>query len=272
MSNAATATKPDDDVPVQSQDVAAPSEDWQSVLKDFDQQTAPPPEAAPDNTVQNGQAQGDQIDQLLAELSGPTPEQQKIGELEGQLNSLQQQAFQKAELAAFDDACSKLQHELVDLGLNIDERFVKTNLQAMSVENPALEPAFRYRNLTPDQLRAADLEFKQRERQYNQWALAPDSPQKQQTMTALYRRGEELGLMLNSKSILQNARKQVVDRARSIPPALDYDAMETRADIAQAMRGASRPVNFKEPAPDFNGMSDNEYRNFIRKEYGISGF
>jgi hypothetical protein len=142
----------------------------------------------------------------------------------------------------------------------------------MSVERPELQIAFKYRGLTNDQRQAIEREYKQLESKYRYTQATPVTPERQQALAQMERRAQELSLMWGAQKTLRDACNEVRTRAGKIQPAVDPEISELRADIAQAMRGASRPVDFKEPAPDFSKMDNNEYRNFIRKEYGIAGF
>jgi hypothetical protein len=60
------------------------------------------------------------------------------------------------------------------LGPNVPDDYAQTQLLAMVAQKPELEIAWSYRNLTNEQLRAADLEFRQLEALYFRLQHAPN--------------------------------------------------------------------------------------------------
>jgi hypothetical protein len=252
----------------------APADSWdevQSLLDDFDRQTATP---EPDNATEqgageNGAAVSDnELDKLLADLSAPSADRQRITDLEGELSSVRAAELDRQSRADFEGFSKKLQ---ATLGPNVDEQFSRTNLLAMAAENPALEAAWRYRNLTDAERRAAGLEFQQLEVLYHRAQQAPDDPRKAQALAALEQRGQQLGLMMNAHKILNNTWREVQKRASKVAPAIDEQATADHAAVAFAVREASSG-DLPEPQVDLGKLSDVEFRKHLRDKYNISGF
>jgi hypothetical protein len=267
--DAATDITPDDvNVPATPADVTAPISDDLSggsdidrLLAEFDRATAQPAtdnNAAPDATT----PPQDDIDSFLQSLDTSSADRQRIDALTGQIDGLKAAEFQRAERADFDKFSSKLQAEL---GPNVPDDYARTLLLSMSAENPALESAWRYRNLTAEQRRAADAEFRQLEALYAQAQREPDDPRKQQVLMQMEQRGQELGLMMNARTMLNNAWRDVVKRAGKVAPPVDELATGDHNAVAALVRGASAPVDLAEPPPNFGSMSESEFQEWTRK-------
>jgi hypothetical protein len=244
---------------------AAPSstaDDIDQALAEFDSVNQPAPEPAePDQS--NAGAPEQTFDQQLAEILGPDL---RVGQLENEINSLRAAEYQRQERADFDAFSNKLQGEL---GPNVDEQFARRELLSMSVENPALVEAWKYRHITAEQRQAADREFQQLEVLYARAQQAGDDPRKAQAMAALERRGQELGLMMNAHTILNSAWRDVRNRAKSVAPPISEEATAWRAEVAAAVRSAGGRV--EDPPPKLGNLSDQEYRKYLQ-QLGIAGF
>jgi hypothetical protein len=267
--NLAEIIKPDEVSPPSEPDNSgnvsppeSPADDVDRILAEFDQATARPPA---DNA---SPVQGDDFDKLIADLAGPT-EDPRIGQLTGEINSLRAQEQARIDQADFERACGELQRAC---GPHVDDHFAERELKSALVDRPELLQVWRNRNVTSDQIQAADREFRQLERQYNRVQMAPDSPQKNKLLAEIYSRGQELGLLMNTPKIIAQLRRQVIDRAQKTPLPIDEDATAVRGEISQIMRGASRPSNYVEPPPNLGRMTDSEFREYLRKEHGIAGF
>ena len=124
--------------------------------------------------------------------------------------------------------------------------------------------------MTNDQLRAADRELREVEALYISAQQAPDGdPRKQQAIAMLEQRGLQLGYMLNARTMLNNARRAVIAKARKAPPEIDWAVSADRDLIVQSLKGASAPHDFKQPPPPFGRMSDAEFRNYTKDNYGF---
>jgi hypothetical protein len=208
----------------------------------------------------------DGVDAFLASLDTSSADRQRIDALTGEIDGLRAAELDRQSRSDFEGFSKKLQAEL---GPNVDEHFARTNLLALAVERPELEAAWRYRNLTNEQRRAADLEFKQIEALYAQAQRAPDDPRKAEALAQMERRGQELGLMMNARTMLNNAWRDVVKRAEKVKPMLDEDATQTHLDVAAAVRGASTSKMPAEPPPNLGTMSDQELRRYTREHFGF---
>src|SRR5262249_51123333 len=118
------------------------------------------------------------------------------------------------------------------------------------------------------QIRAAEKEFQQLEALYHRALAAPNDPRKQQAMSALERRGYELGLMLNSCKILNNAWRDVQKRAGKVAPLLDELASAERDAVAWAVREASSG-DIPDPPVQWGKLSANEGRQKVKDLFGF---
>src|SRR5262249_16618952 len=131
-------------------------------------------------------------------------DQKRIGELEGQVGSLQQAELERQSVRDFQGFSQKLQEQL---GPNLPDDYARTSLLAISAENPDLQAAWKYRSLTPEQVAAADREFRELEALHFRAMNSPDGdPRKPQAIAMLEQRGRELGLAMNARTIIMNAR------------------------------------------------------------------
>jgi hypothetical protein len=255
--------------PVSSPDTPAPADEFTDLLAEFDRATAasePTPEPAVDAPQPNRDAE---LDKFLAELD-TSRDSAHINNLESQLSSMRLAEEARLALADFEGWSAKLQAEL---GPNVDEKFARTNLIAMAAQDRSLEKAWAYRHITPEQRRAADLEFQQLEALHWKVQQAPDDPRKAQALAQMERRGQELGLMMNAHKILNNAWRDVLKLAEKVKPPVDELATADREAVAFSIReGGSGRGMLPEPPVQLGNLSDNEFRKHLREKYGIAGF
>jgi len=265
--------------PQETSTASLPADDWekttQKFIDEFDRSIAQPETEQP---ATNGQ---DPLDALLAELTTPSPDQQKIAELEGQLSSAQGQlsSAQSAEFLRQErEAATKWAAELQDVcsrsNPNIESDFVIREIKVLSADNPGmLEAAWQYRNLSDADLATAKRDFAAAERLYAQAVAAPDTdPRKKEALRFLEQRGAQLQAMLSARSVIRSAHNQIRKRAESVKAPYDPDVSATREEIAHLMKegGSGRGVP-PEPPVQLGGMSDAEYRAYL-KTLGIAGF
>ena len=185
------------------------------LLAEYDaktRQAEPADNADADGNIPNGTNQdaSGELDELLAQLSGPSPDQQRIEQLTGEIGSLRAAELERQSRADFDGFSKKLQAEL---GPNVDQDFARTYLLAAYADRPELAIVWANRHVTDEQLRAADREFQHLEVLYHQAQRAPDDPRKQQALAAMEQRGYQLGLLMNSRKILNDLWRDVQKRA-----------------------------------------------------------
>ena len=248
----------------------APADSWdsvQSLLDEFDRQTATPEHdsATEQGDGENGAATGDELDKILADLGGPTADQKRIGELEGEIGSLRAAELDRKSRADFEGFAAKLQKTL---GSNVDDSYARTNLLAAVTERPELGIVWQHRHVTDAQLRMAEQEFQQLEVLHMRVQQAPDDPRKQQAVAALEQRGYQLGLMLNARKILDGVWRDVQKKASKVLPMIDPDLSQIRDDVAWAVKSASAKAP-PEPPVNFGRMTDKEFKEYTRISYGF---
>jgi hypothetical protein len=239
----------------------ASSDDLDSLLAEFDAATSKPAdEPAQDNTGQDATELAKLIDDL-----GSSQERQQIERLTDEIGSLRAAEADRQSRADFEGFAAKLQKEL---GPHVDERFARTNLLAALAERPELATVWQYRHASDEQLRAADREFRQLEALYNRTLAAPDDPRKQQAIAALEQRGWQLGLMLNSRAILNKVWRDVQKKASKVLPPIDVEATADHDMVAQSVRDGSTPI-LPEPPVKWGNLSAREGRERIKQDFGF---
>src|SRR5262249_43938967 len=104
---------------------------------------------------------------------------------------------------------------------------------------------------------------------YNQALRAADDQRKQAALRYLENAGQQLGLMMNSRKILNNAWSDVRKRASKVAPPIDEEATALRDDIAFQMKQGQGPAVIPEEKQNFGIMSDKEFQDFTRRKYGF---
>jgi hypothetical protein len=81
----------------------------------------------------------------------------------------------------------------------------------------------------------------------------------------------QLDAAMRSPAILRNARNQILAEAKKLKPPYDPEASQIRDDVAWAVRQAQHG-DIPEPPVNLGQLTDAEYRNYLRKNFNISGF
>jgi hypothetical protein len=230
------------------------------LLAEFSNNTTPAPEPMQPN----------ELEQLLAELQQENEQQQlneKMGVVAQENAALRQQIEDAKSEKDFADFSSKLQAELPD---HVDPEYARTHLLNMAATDTSgsLLAAWRYRDLTMEQRRAADLELRQIERGLAFLQTHPHLAD-QQKIQWLTQRGYQLGLAINSVQILAKARRAVFANAGKVLKPYDPEATETHDVVAAAVRSAGGKADMKEPPLKLGNLSTNEYRRHVRDTYGF---
>lgn len=178
--------------------------------------------------------------------------------LAGENAQLRDHILRESERADFGKFTTDIQSKLP---AHLPEDYAETQLLAMAAKNPDLIAAWDLRNTDT---RAAHLELTKIEFALAQLQNNPSADQS--VVSALMQRGYQLGLALNAKEILRRASVDVVNRAEKFRP-IDAEATAEYEAVAQAVRGAGGKVT-AEPPPDFGRMSDSEFRNYTRDNFG----
>jgi hypothetical protein len=245
-------------------DVAAstPEPSLDDLLAEYDRATAKP-DLEPDGSNQETDAPVEGVDSFLNSM---TRDGERANQLQGELDSLRGEVFRQQELAALDKFCGEVQNQL---GPNVPADYAKSSLLAMAAQDPNLEAAWRYRGLTNEQLAEADKEFREAEALHWKLTHSPDNdPRKQQAVAMLEQRGRELGLAMNARAIISNARRSVLKRAESFKP-IDIEATQLRDDIAFQMKQGQGPAVIPEAPVQWGRLSGKEFREKVLRDHGF---
>jgi hypothetical protein len=206
---------------------------------------------------QTGQRQADDqsVEQFLQSLSGPDP---RIQELEGQVSNLQVAEYRRQELAAFDSFAADLQKQMPS---HVPPDYTRAKLEALA-HNPEVALAWDLRNVDR---RAAHLELAKVQVTLGR---LPEGTTPQQ-IVELQNYAARLNIAINSHAILRKATHGILNDARKIPLPIDEEATANREMVAQALRGASSPVDFKEPPIEWGKLSGPDGRREVFKQFGF---
>jgi hypothetical protein len=275
-----TDVRPDDvaapvDAPAPAAPGAQPGGDaFDRDIAEFDRATASP---QPDSSPAAGaapQANYDEIDRLLDELSKPGPldggplfgpqqggdpqrQQRELEQLSAlqsenaQLRSRIQSEIDRQDFSKFADGVQQ------KLPPSLPGDYAAVQLKSMAMDRPELVLAFDGRHLDR---RAVDAELRQVEAALSQTR----DPQMVQHLNQM---GYRLGAMLNSKEILRRATHEIIKRGREHAP-IDETATADHDAVVFHMRGASGKGQ-PEPPPNFGNMSDKELSRYTKEHFGF---
>jgi hypothetical protein len=250
----------------QPRDAAAPSDTpgnppaddgLQALLDEFDR--ANPQQPEPDAPEQNGQTNSaDELDAFIASLD-TSADKQRADELQSRVDSLQLEAHRAQELEAFKSFVDDLQSHMPPWA---PPDYAEAKLKALAFD-PTISLAW--------ELRSTDRQAAKQELLRVQWELM----QLQQNPTAdqgrvreLQQYGAKLDVAIHANAILRQARLGIINEANKLPPPIDVEQSQIRADVAFAMKGASAPIT-PEPPPDLSKMSDAELRRYTLENFGF---
>src|SRR5262249_21751743 len=153
---------------------------------------------------------------------------------------------QREELKAFDKYAAELQSKLPEY---CTPDHARNALLAAAAQDPNLEAAWRYRNLTNEDRRAAELAFRQLETLHAQILRAPPDPRKASTLAQIEQRAQQLQLAINSVPMLLRVTREIEKKAKDFRP-IDPEASADKAMVAAAIRdGGSGKALPPEPPP-----------------------
>ena len=256
MENIAESQTPEP-APVEatSQLTPAPADDFDRLLADYEANTAKPEPAVTDEPVADGvdqNATSNELDQLLAQLSGPDP---KINALETELAGVRSEAdrlrsemHRQQEWAEFQSYAKSLQD---DLPSHLPDGYAELKLKALA-HDPTIAAAFDYRNVDRHAA-SAELARAQLVMAAFQRANDPRIPQLTEYMN-------KLNVAINSQAILRKVRLDILNEANKLPPPIDPEATELKAEIAWNMKSQGKKI--AEPPPNFGRMTDQEFRDW----------
>jgi hypothetical protein len=242
------------------------------LLAEFDRATATPERSAdpPAVPIGDGANQTGPIDDLLREFDpAAATARQRIEELSGQVNSFRAVEFQRQEREAAEQWAAELQAHVSRMNPNLDDSFVRDRLLVMVAENPALEQAWRFRNLTDADIAKAQKDFRGLEAIYAQTQKAPEDPRKAEALALMERRGQELQLMLSARQLIRTTRNTILKRADSVKPPYDPDASFDREMVAQAVRDGRGELNPQPEKIEWGKLSGTEGRRKVQEEFGF---
>jgi hypothetical protein len=222
-----------------------PVDDLDSLLQEFDAKTAvadPPPESDANNVGQDGQAPNE-IEQLLQEFQQPTQnlsahDWEAYNKLTGEVSSLRAAEHRRAELEAFTKYADELQTQMPSWA---PPDCARLRLESLA-HDPTIAAAWDLRGADP---KAANLELQKVQVALFQLQQNPAADPKQ--VQALQQYGQRLQVAVNSPAILRKARLDIINEARKLPKPIDEDATQVHLDVAAAVRGASGPLDLKDP-------------------------
>jgi hypothetical protein len=242
------------------------------LVQDYEAANPPAPkvaEQAPpadDFEQQLNELLGQQQSDPLADLAN---EQAKgrITELEGALNGLRAEAYQRAELESFDKYANELQAKLPEY---CSPEHARNALLAAAAQDQNLQAAWRYRDITNEQRRAAEGQFRQLENLYWQVQQAPNNdPRKQTALTQIEQRAQQLQLMVAAPGLLLKAERDIIKTANAHRP-IDPDASADRAAVSFAVKEAgSGRAPPSEPPTEWGKLTGAEGRQKVKDKYGF---
>jgi hypothetical protein len=270
------AARPDDAPdPAASAPVDAPAsqpeaDTFDSSIREFESATAPP------EPVARPQAAPDEIDRLLSELQGNSPDElgQALAQFDAQpLAQAQQQLAvaqsENQQLRAFVEHqraqrdFSRLTAEIQGkLPAHLPADYAETQLLAEAVNNPTLQAAFDFRNVDRA---AVDRELRLVEGTLQRLGRDPNA--NPQYVAQLTQHSYRLGLALNSQEILRRAAIEIGKRAAAHRP-IDETATAEHDAVRAAVLGASGKAQ-PEPPPNFGQMSDRQLREYTKTNFGF---
>jgi hypothetical protein len=222
-----------------------------------------PPEPEAELSLEQLLAQFDQETASTAPAATPDPlETQEpaapvVNGDGGFQEAYQRELWYQNERVALEEYCGKLQEKLGD---TLD---AKSEIIAMSVQDPRLEVAWQARNHDPAAIRA---ELTKAEAALRQMQMFPNVDPK---LVADQKHWLwQLQVAANAKDIIWQAERAVIKKAHARKP-VDQDASEDRAAVVAAVRGASDAHPPADPPPNFAYMSDQELREYTRKNFGF---
>jgi hypothetical protein len=240
----------------------APADELDSLLKQWDDsvgkaEATQSDQTTPETTEQ--QTHDNALDELIAGLDNSADEK-RISDLQGQVDALQTEAHRAKELEAFKSFADDLQGQLPSF---VPPDYAEMKLRSLA-HDPELCLAFDLRNTDR---KAASLELAKVQNSLLQLQQNPAADPAQVRQLQEY--GYRLQVAVNAPAILRKARLDIINEAAKLKPPVDEDVTAWRAEIAASMRGASMPLDFKEPPPNFGQMSDAEFRDFTKRNYGF---
>jgi len=265
MSEDVVIEKPEPETPAQLPadtpiGTAPASDDLDQLLADFDNATKRQAESEPasDNTGQEDapvQVSDSDLDKFIAELSGPSADQQRIGQLTGELDGLKAQIRAAEELKAFNEFAGDLQKQLPSW---LPEDYARVKLESLA-HDPVARLAWETRSIDP-KAAAVDLA-------HVQFALKQTTDPKQ--VQELRKLEYQLSVAANSASILRQARNQIIKEANGLKPPIDPEATADRDAIAQAIREGQGPINVPDPPVQWGRLSGKEFREKVIRDHGF---
>jgi len=185
-----------------------------ALISEFDQKTATP---EPDNATEqgvgeNGAVSNDELDNFIASLSAPSADQQRIGQLTGELDGLKAQIRAAEELKAFNEFSDDLQKQLPSW---LPEDYARVKLESLA-HDPVARLAWDTRNIDPKAaaLDLAHVQFALKQLQGNPNA----DPAKVRELNQL---AYQLNVAANSAAILRQARNMILKEANGLKPPID---------------------------------------------------
>jgi hypothetical protein len=235
--------KPDDTSATPDLGVNPPADDLDQLLQEFQDKTAQPEPTEPVNTdvnIADVQSTNNALDELLAGFDSSNADQNRISELQGRVDALQTEAHRTRELEAFSEFADDLQKQLPSF---VPPDYAEAKLRSLA-HDQELCLAWDLRNTDRS---AANLELAKVQNALLQLQQNPAADPAQVRQLQEY--GFRLQVAVNAPAILRKARLDIINQAAKLKPPIDEDTTAWRAEIAASMRGASMPLDYKDPPP-----------------------
>jgi hypothetical protein len=233
-----------------------PADDLDSLLQQWDDTVGKAEQGSDGNSPDGNVSTDPSVDQQIADLLRSPEDTQRISELTSQVDSLRAEEHRRGELQAFNDMAKDLDQQLPSW--LVATGYAEARLKALA-HDQTVALAFDLRNV--------DRAAAKQEMLKVQWELSQPNidPKRQQELREY---GAKLDIAIHANAILRQARLGILNEAGKLPKPIDEEVTGWRSEIAASMRGASMPVDFKEPPPDLGRMDDQTFRRWKLENLG----
>lgn len=247
----------------------------------------PAPAPAPEPTAPDPAPKGDALDEFLAEYeqafpkqepSTPEPQQQQADPLESREFNQAAEAIDRGIVANmraayeaeadrqrlvqhFEQHCQRGQAKCPDF---VPGDYYRSELLAQSVTDPRLEIALKVQH---HQINPVAVRVELEKVNAALVRAAHDPRANPAVIPSLQQYKWQLEVAYHARTILGQADAAIIKKANARAPIDEIVSADVFA-VVQAMKGSSTPPG-PEPAPRLGQMSENQFREFTRNNYGF---